>query len=268
MIKFQNLINKIVKNRLAQKIFWLFMIIAVWEIVSIFEWVPRFFLPRFSAVIVVLWKDLITGILLQQIYNSLKMMAIGFIISYLIASLMVFLSLKSKVLASFFSTLMTIMNPLPSMALMPLIILWFGILQLAMIILIIHGVVWSTYRYLYDGLKTIPKIYTDFADNIELNLLQKLVHVIIFALAPQIIASLRVGWGRAWRTLISVEILFGMIENIGGVGHYISSGRLYGKMTQVMSGILVIAIIGIMIESIVFNIIERKTIRRWGMFND
>ena len=89
--------------------------------------------------------------------------------------------------------------------------------------------------------------------------------MIFFAVLPDLIVGLRVGWGRAWRALIGAEMIFGMIGALGGLGYYIYNARAYANITNVMSGIIVIVIIGVIFESVLFKQLEKRTIMKWGM---
>jgi NitT/TauT family transport system permease protein len=134
-----------------------------------------------------------------------------------------------------------------------------------MLAIIVHGVLWALVRHLVDGIRAIPKIYYEWGDNIELSPLKKFTGVLFFAILPELIAGIRVGWGRAWRALIGAEMVFGMIGSLGGIGYYIFNARAHANITNVMSGVVIIIIIGVVVESFLFNQLERHTIIKWGM---
>lgn len=81
---------------------------------------------------------------------------------------------------------------------------------------------------------------------------------------PGLIASLRIGCARAWRSIISSEAIFGMIGTSGGLGLYIYVNRSYGNLTNVMVGVLLIIIISVLIDKL-FSALEKITVRKWGM---
>jgi NitT/TauT family transport system permease protein len=134
-----------------------------------------------------------------------------------------------------------------------------------MLVIIIHGVLWTLVRHLLDGLRAIPSAQLEFGRNIGLSPPRIFIGIIVFALMPELLAGLRTGWGRAWRALISAERVCGMIGTLGGLGYYIYMGRAYAKISDVLASIIVIAGIGIVAESFVFGQIERITVRKWGM---
>lgn len=85
------------------------------------------------------------------------------------------------------------------------------------------------------------------------------------AALPAILAGLKIGWAFAWRTLIAAELVFGASSGKGGLGWYIfhSPNELYTD--RAFAGLAAVVIIGLLVESLGFNTLERLTVRRWGM---
>lgn len=249
----------------VQTLAWLLLIAAIWQAVTALGLVSSYFLPKLSDVLATLAHEVVGGSMGMQILNSLKVVFIGLAVSFAIVAAMVLLSIASKAANSFFQSISTLLNTLPSMALMPLIIMWFGINLTAMVVLIIHGVVWNMCKQLLEAIKALPKSYLEFAGNIELTKLQTTFGIVCYAVFPELISSMRIAWGQAWRSLIAAEIAFGMIGALGGLGYFISLNRAYGRMDKVMAGVIVIAVLGILVETLFFSLLERKTIKRWGM---
>jgi NitT/TauT family transport system permease protein len=108
-------------------------------------------------------------------------------------------------------------------------------------------------------------VYREWGENIGLNAWKIFTGILIYAIMPELLAGLRVSWGRAWRALLSAEMVFGMIGTLGGLGFYIYTARAYANLTNVMSGVVVIIIIGILVETLLFGKLEKITIRKWGM---
>jgi len=146
--------------------------------------------------------------------------------------------------------------------------MWFGISNGAMVAIICHAVIWALLTHIISGFHAIPIVYREWSRNIGLSPYQTFTGVIIFSIMPDIIAGIRVGWGRAWRALIGAEMVFGMIGSLGGLGYYIFTNRAYANMPRVMAGVVVIIIIGIIIESVLFKQLEKHTVKKWGMVRE
>jgi NitT/TauT family transport system permease protein len=261
-------LKQLLRNKTAQSWLWLVALLGLWELASRLNLVNAFLLPPFSNVIVNMYSQLLTGELGVQALNSLLMIIYGTVIALVLAVLMTLLSSWIKPIESLFSMLSTVFNPLPAIALMPLIIMWFGIGNSAMLAMIVHGVLWALVRHLLDGIRAIPKVYYEWSDNIELSPLRKFTDVLLYAILPELLIGIRVGWGRAWRALLAAEMIFGMIGNIGGIGYYIYNARAFARIDNVMSGVLIIVFIGIIFESVLFSQWEKRTVKKWGMMRD
>ena len=81
---------------------------------------------------------------------------------------------------------------------------------------------------------------------------------------PEMTAIIKMGWARAWRGLISAEMLFGS-GGSKGIGYYITDRRTNMDIAGVFATILVIILIGLVVEYGVFRTIENHTFKKWGM---
>lgn len=261
-------VSRFLSNKTLQSWLWLAALLGVWELASRLKLVNNYLLPPFSGVIANMFRELASGRLAIQVLNSLSIILWGFALALVLAVAITLLCSWLKPAETLFATLSTVFNPLPAIALMPLIILWFGIKTEAMLAIIVHGVLWALVRHLLDGIRAIPKVYYEWSDNIELSPLRKFTDVLLYAILPELIAGIRVGWGRAWRALLSAEMIFGMIGALGGLGYYIYQARAYANIANVMSGVVIIVIIGIIFESVLFNQLEKRTVKKWGMMRE
>jgi len=256
------------KNKTVQSCIWLAVLLLAWEAASRFGLVNTYILPPFSTVFINMINEMINGRLGIQVLNSMRIIALGFLISFGLSFIITALCVWLTPVKSLFTLLTVIMSPLPAVAIIPLVIMWFGINTSAMLVLIVHGVIWALLRHLIDGLHSVPRLYKEWGRNIGLPPWRMFTDIIVFAIMPEFLAGVRVGWGRAWRALIGAEMVFGMIGTMGGLGFYIYSARALANLSNVMSGVIAIIIIGILVETLLFGQIEKHTIRKWGMSNE
>ncbi len=260
--------RKILNNKTAQAWAWLCAVLLAWELSSRLGLVNTYILPPLSKVAAGLVRELFFGKLGLQVLNSLFIILVGFLLSFALAVVICALCVWLPPVESLFNMLSTVMSPLPAVAIMPLIIMWFGINTAAMLALIVHGVLWAMLRHLLDGLRAIPPVYSEWGANIGLPAWRMFSDILVFAIMPEFLAGVRVGWGRAWRALLSAEMIFGMVGSLGGLGYYIYTARAYANLTNVMAGVVVIVIIGILVESLLFRQIEKHTVNKWGMAHE
>lgn len=98
-----------------------------------------------------------------------------------------------------------------------------------------------------------------------LNRMTLVTGICIPASFASILSGIRVGWARAWRGLISVEMIFGTTSSGAGIGWFIFMKRTNVDIAGVFAALLVIIAIGMIVEYGIFNLIEKKTVRKWGM---
>ena len=120
-------------------------------------------------------------------------------------------------------------------------------------------------RNIMDGFQSISKIYIESGRNIGLKGLSLVKGVYLPAAFSYVLSGMRVGWARAWRGLLSVEMIFGTTGSGAGIGWFIFMKRTNTDIAGVFAALIVIIIIGIIIEYVVFSTIERNTVRKWGM---
>ena len=89
--------------------------------------------------------------------------------------------------------------------------------------------------------------------------------ILVPAAFPSIMTGLKIGWAFAWRTLIAAELVFGVSSGQGGLGWFIFENRNLLDIPAVFAGLLTVIVIGLIVENVVFQTIERHTILKWGM---
>jgi NitT/TauT family transport system permease protein len=93
------------------------------------------------------------------------------------------------------------------------------------------------------------------------------LYILLPSALPAILSGLRIGWAFAWRTLIAAELVFGATSGQGGLGWYIFYNRNELNTDKVFAGLLMVIGVGLLVEMLVFNTLERATVRRWGTQN-
>lgn len=252
-------------NRFLQRIFWIILFILIWEIIF---WSGRFsplVFPSLQEIVATLFKSIFNGELTQQLLFSLSVIFQGLFLSLLLAIFLSLLAHFSEVVASLIDSLVAIAHPLPGIALMPLVLIWFGTGRQAVLFIILHSVLWPMVLNLRTGFNSIPEIYNLVGKNYGLNRMEILIQILTPASLPYFLAGLKIGWARSWRALISAEMLFGAVNSVGGLGWYIFQKRVFFDLPGVFSGIILIIMIGIIVEDFIFNRIEKYTIEKWGM---
>lgn len=250
------------KKRGVQRTFWILMLLFVWEItVKVGDVSPLLF-PSVEEVLCTLVEDLVYGNLLWQTAASLGILFGALLISLAGAFLLAWLSELGSVTASFVDTLTVIAHPLPGLALLPLIIMWFGTGTGAVLAIVVHSAIWPLLLNILTGFSEVPQIFVDTGRNFSMSKHRILLEIKLPASAGYIMSGVKIGWARGWRAFISAEMVFGSVGGKGGIGWYIFNQRTFMDTAGLFAGIVLVVIIGILVEHVLFARLEKLTMYR------
>lgn len=200
----------------------------------------------------------------SYIANSMKLLLTGLLLGITLAFIFSGLAMVSRVFYDIYNFMVAICDLLPGVALLPVVIVIFGITSKVIIFLVIHAVIWPMSRNILDGFMAVPKIYVEAGMNMGLSGISLLFGVYIPAATSYIVSGLKVGWARAWRGLISAEMIFG-IAKCPGIGLYINQMRTNMKNAEMYATLIVIIMIGLIVQYGILAPVENYTVKRWGM---
>ena len=114
---------------------------------------------------------------------------------------------------------MSILNPLPGVAVLPLAMLWFGLNTNALLFVIANAAAWPIAINLSTGFKTVNPTIVAVGRNVRLSSLRLITDVLAPAALPHAISGLKAAWAFGWRTIIAAELVFGGVADAdGGLG--------------------------------------------------
>lgn len=253
------------KHRLALRLFWMLVLLLIWEGGVRLTGVSPLLFPSVGEVMRVLVDSALHGDLVWQAGFSLWIIFLGMVIGLGLGFVLALLSMRFPVAGDLIDTISAIAHPLPGIAVLPLIILWFGTGTGAILAIIVHSCLWPMLLNLTAGFRSAPPIYTDVGRNLSMSSFAVTTEILIPASFPLLLSGVKIGWARAWRALISAEMVFGAIGSKGGIGWYIFKQRTFMNTAGLFAGILVVIVIGMLVEDLLFGKIERQTAEKWGM---
>ena len=198
------------------------------------------------------------------IANSMKLLLTGLLIGILLAFLFSGLSMVSFIFFKIYDLTVSVFDLLPGIALLPVVIIIFGVRAEVIVFLVVHAVLWPMSRNMLDGFNATPRIYVEAGKNMGLSGIRLIFGVYIPAAASYIVSGLKSGWARAWRGLISAEMIFG-IASSPGIGLFINQMRTNMNNAEMYATLLVIIIIGVIVQYGILRPVEINTVRKWGM---
>lgn len=258
------LIQRLYAFGALRKIIILILLALAWEIYALILNNPLIF-PSFTATAQALLGGFISGELLRAGAATIWLLLKGYGLGLILAALLTTLASVTRIGADLLETLTAMFNPLPSIAMLPLAMVWFGLGDGSVIFVLVHAVLWAVALNTFSGFKAVSQTLKLVGQNYGLKGPVYIFKILIPGAFASILTGLKVGWAFAWRTLIAAELVFGASSGSGGLGWYLFQKKNELLITEVFAGLLTIIIFGLLIENFVFKTIENKTIRRWGM---
>jgi len=221
--------------------------------------------PTFGQAVRALVAGMASGELVAKAGISLSVLLQGYGAGVLGAFALTTLAVGTRLGRDLLTTLTAMFNPLPPIALLPLALLWFGLGRGSLVFVLMHSVMWPLAVNTYAGFQAVPATLRMAGRNYGLVGVRYVLQILVPAALPAILAGLKVGWAFAWRTLIAAELVFGASSGKGGLGWYIFQNRNELQTDRVFAGLVVVILIGLLVEGLVFQALERVTVRRWGL---
>jgi len=252
------------KRVTTSSIFWILLTIILWEAVYRSGLLHPLVFPSLGDIIITAGKDFKSGELPLNILSSLLLIFLSFIPSILLALLITMISRRSPHFKGLFRTIANLAHPLPGIALLPVLILWTGLGQHIIVLIVIHSVLWPLLVNLESGMDETPVIWLNLGRNNNLNSREMFFQILLPGAYPYLLAGLKIGWARAWRAVISAEMIFGTISGGGGLGWYIFNKRIFMDSPGMFAGIFILMILGILVDQFVFSPLEYRIDCRRG----
>ena len=154
------------EHKWTHSVIWIVIFAFLWECSSYFGWTNQYLLPPFDKVVKEIGNQVLSGTFLLQVMNSLLMIIVGFSISVFFAAIIIVVCCYSKIFNSMVNTICVVLTPLPGVAVMPIIIMFFGISEKSVLVLMIHSVLWPFVISILGGFSSVPKEYIEFGQNL------------------------------------------------------------------------------------------------------
>lgn len=251
-------------NALIRKSLLLLLLALAWEVYARSLDNPLLF-PTFSGTVEALVSSVASGELPRAAAYTIQLLLKGYALGLLLAGLLTALASASRLGADLLEILTSMFNPLPSIALLPLALIWFGLGDGSVIFVLVHAVLWAVALNTFAGFRAVSPTLRMVGQNYGLSGVGYVTRILVPGAFPSILAGLKIGWAFAWRTLIAAELVFGVSSGSGGLGWYIFERKNQLLIPDVFAGLLTVILFGLFVEHVIFQTIENRTVRRWGM---
>jgi taurine transport system permease protein len=160
----------------------------------------------------------------------------------------------SPTLNAIFDPFVQFLRPLPKLALIPLVVVWFGIGEFSKVLLIYLATFLTVVVAATAAVMSVPEGRLRAARSLGVNRWQLFRHVILPSALPELFTGVRVGIGIGWTTLIAAE----MIASTSGLGWMVMNASAYLRTDVVMLGVLMLGVTGYLLD---FALVSAQ--RRW-----
>ncbi|MGE9550556.1 aliphatic sulfonate ABC transporter permease SsuC [Erwinia amylovora] len=234
--------NKQVNRLLNQLLPWVLpvLLVVVWQIASQTGWLSTRILPSPEAIVVTFWNLTASGELWQNLAISTWRAAIGFAIGGSIGLVLGLITGMSRTGERLLDTSVQMIRNVPHLALIPLVILWFGIDESAKIFLVALGTLFPIYLNTYHGIRNIDRGLVEMARSYGLSGWSLFIQVILPGALPSIMVGVRFALGLMWLTLIVAET----ISANSGIGYLAMNAREFLQTDVVVVAIILYALLG------------------------
>ena len=221
--------------------------------------------PTFTATLRAFVERTVAGELPLKAWVSVKVLLQGYGIGLALGLVLTVLAMLSRWGNDLLETLTAMFNPLPAIALLPIALIWFGLGNPSLVFVLVHAVLWPVALNMHSGFLGVSNTLRMVGRNYGLGGLPYVAKILIPAALPSILTGLKIGWAFAWRTLIAAELVFGTSSGSGGLGWFIYESKNTLDIPVVFAGLFTVILIGLVVESLVFRVVEERTVVRWGM---
>ncbi|MGV6476318.1 ABC transporter permease [Azotobacter vinelandii] len=230
-------------------------ILLLWELAAQTGLIPARVIAAPSAIGETLWAMIASGELGRHLAVSLQRAVSGLAIGVGIGTVAALISGLSRRGELVLDSPMQMLRTVPSLALVPLFILWFGIGEFTKIALIVMGTTFPVYLNLFAGIRNIDPKLVEAANTLGLNRRELIWHVILPGALPSFFVGLRYSLGISWLALVFVE----QINATAGIGFLASDARDFMRTDVIVICLLIYSVLGLLIDGLI------RTLERFAL---
>ena len=211
-----------------------------WEAAVRYGWVQGRLMPPPSRVLSTLYDLAVSGELLRHVTITTIRVFAGFALGVIAATLIGALAGASKMARDLLDPTLQGLRAVPSVAWVPLFILWFGIFEKSKIIMVAVGCFFPVYLGMLGAILSVDRKTVEVGRIFRLSTPALVRRILLPAILPVYVVSLRAGLGLGWMFVLAAELL-GASE---GLGYLLIDGQQLGKPEQILAAILAFAVLG------------------------
>ncbi|MEV0285632.1 MULTISPECIES: ABC transporter permease [unclassified Kribbella] len=231
------------------------LLLVIWSIGSATGWLDERVLSAPWTVVTTAGDLIADGRLQSNLWTSTQRAFVGLGLGIVLGVVLALISGLSRLGEAVLDGPIQIKRAIPSLALLPLLILWLGIGESMKIVTILLGVFVPIYIHTHNGLRTIDARYVELAQTVGLSQWDFVRRVVLPGALPGFLLGLRFAVTGAWLSLVVVE----QINSTSGIGYMMELARTYGQTDIIIVGLVLYGILGLLSDGAV-RLIQRKAL--------
>jgi len=218
--------------------------------------------PSLVAIAQALGSSIGDGSLFVHVGSTLGRILVGLVLAAIVGVPLGLAMGRARRVERFVLPLVSVLNPIPSLAWVPVFILWFGLGNAAAIALVLYGAFFSLVLNAWTGVRSVNGLWLRAAEAMGADRRALFLKVVLPAALPFVITGVRQAFARSWIAVVGGEMIAATTR---GLGFMIFDAKEYLNTDAMLGALLVIGALGLGFERYVFQTMERRTVARWGM---
>jgi NitT/TauT family transport system permease protein len=241
------------------------LVLLVWQIVVWSGLKPRATLPSPGDVLGAAREQWASGTLQRAFWLSTSRALLGFAVSVAIGTPLGLLVARVRLVRAALRPILSALQSLPSVAWVPVAILWFSLSPATIYFVVLMGAVPSIAIGTVSGVDQVPPLYHRVGRVLGARGLRAAWHIVLPAALPGYLAGMKQGWAFAWRSLMAAELITQAPRLGTGLGQLLDTGRELFDTSLAFAAIISILIVGVLVDQVLFSPLERGVLRRRGL---
>jgi NitT/TauT family transport system permease protein len=218
--------------------------------------------PSLAAILPALGRMVADGTLVMHTLYTLYRILLGLGLAAAIGVPIGMLMGRFGAVERFVVPLVSVLSPIPSLAWVPIFILWFGLGDAASIALVLYAATFPFILNTWTGVRSVNRIWIRAAEAMGADGGRLFRSIVLPGALPFVIAGARQAFARSWIAVVGGEMI---AATNWGLGWVIFDAKEYLNADVMLATLFVIGVLGLGFERLVFQLLERRTVGRWGM---
>ena len=218
--------------------------------------------PSVVAIGTALVAMIASGMLFVHVLYTLYRIVIGLAFAAAVGVPLGMLMGRFRSVERFVLPLVSVLSPVPSLAWVPVFILWFGLGDAAAMALVFYAAIFPLILNCWTGMRSVNTIWLRAASAMGADDRAIFIKIVLPGALPFVITGLRQAFARAWIAVVGGEMI---AATTWGLGWVIFDSKEFLNTDVMLAALFAIGLLGLAFERLVFQALERRTVGRWGM---